>query len=65
MRVSGLFPTLADDRNGLKKEFQQDPVHPNEAGYDAMAPLAEKAIALAWAEPVNAQPRATRSFTTD
>lgn len=41
------FPALADGQNGLKKEFQQDAVHPNQAGYDAMAPLAEKAIALA------------------
>ena len=41
------FPALADEQNGLKKEFQHDAVHPNQAGYDAMAPLAEKAIALA------------------
>jgi lysophospholipase L1-like esterase len=38
---------LADAENGLKKECQEDAVHPNQAGYEVMAPLAQKAIAEA------------------
>lgn len=35
---------MKDDRNGLKKELGYDGVHPNEAGYKVMGPLAEMAI---------------------
>jgi lysophospholipase L1-like esterase len=38
---------LADARQGLKSELTRDGVHPNEAGYRVMAPLAEQAIAAA------------------
>lgn len=38
---------LKDGENGLKAEYAQDAVHPNKAGYEVMAPLAEKAIAEA------------------
>lgn len=38
------FPGLADEGNGLKKEYSSDGVHPNKAGYLIMAPLAEKEI---------------------
>lgn len=38
---------LANAQNGLKKEYQLDSVHPNKAGYEAMAPLAKKAISEA------------------
>ena len=38
---------MADERQGLKAEYSADGVHPNEAGYRVMAPLAEKAIAQA------------------
>jgi lysophospholipase L1-like esterase len=38
------FSALVDEQNGLKKEYAQDAVHPNQAGYDVMGPLAEKAI---------------------
>jgi lysophospholipase L1-like esterase len=38
---------MADDRKGLKAELTYDGVHPNEAGYKVMGPLAEKAIAEA------------------
>lgn len=38
---------MKDIRNGLKEELGYDGVHPNEAGYKVMAPLAEKAIAEA------------------
>jgi lysophospholipase L1-like esterase len=38
---------MADERQGLKAEWSEDGVHPNEAGYRMMAPLAERAIAEA------------------
>ena len=38
---------MADARQGLERELSEDGVHPNEAGYRVMAPLAEKAIAEA------------------
>lgn len=41
------FSSMADERNGLKKELGYDGVHPNLEGYKVMAPLAEKAIAEA------------------
>ncbi len=36
---------MADERQGLGAELTEDGVHPNEAGYRIMAPLAERAIA--------------------
>ena len=39
------FTPMADERNGLKKEFSEDGVHPNQKGYVVMTPLVEKAIA--------------------
>lgn len=41
------FTPMADERNGLKKEYSGDGVHPNLAGYKVMEPLVEKAIAEA------------------
>jgi lysophospholipase L1-like esterase len=38
---------MADERHGMKADLASDGVHPNEAGYRIMAPLAEKAIAEA------------------
>ena len=38
---------MADERQGLRRELSEDGVHPNEAGYRVMAPLAEAAIAAA------------------
>ena len=38
---------MADDRQGLRADLTTDGVHPNEAGYRVMAPLAERAIAQA------------------
>jgi len=38
------FSSLADEKNGLKKEYTNDGIHPNKAGYLVMAPLAEEAI---------------------
>ncbi len=38
---------MANDKRGLKAELSEDGVHPNQAGYAVMAPLAKKAIAAA------------------
>jgi lysophospholipase L1-like esterase len=38
---------MADTRVGMRSELSSDGVHPNEAGYRVMAPLAERAIAEA------------------
>lgn len=38
---------MAGERQGMKAELSGDGVHPNEAGYRVMAPLAERAIAEA------------------
>jgi len=38
------FAAMADDRGFLKKELSEDGLHPNRAGYEVMAPLAEAAI---------------------
>jgi lysophospholipase L1-like esterase len=42
---------MADARQGLRAELSVDGVHPNEAGYRVMAPLAEKGIAEALRSP--------------
>jgi lysophospholipase L1-like esterase len=38
------YGALVDDRKGLKKEYSQDGVHPNKAGYAVMEPLAQAGI---------------------
>jgi len=38
------YSSMVDERKGLKDEYTADGVHPNEAGYRMMAPLAEEAI---------------------
>jgi lysophospholipase L1-like esterase len=38
------FTPMSDEKHGLKKEYTQDGVHPNLAGYKVMEPLAEEAI---------------------
>ncbi len=45
-----LYATLAEGRD-FKKEFTSDGLLPNEAGYRAMTPVVEKAIAEALAKP--------------
>ena len=42
---------MADARKGLPPALSSDGVHPNEAGYRIMAPLAEQAIAAALRSP--------------
>jgi len=41
------FSALVDDKGLLKKELADDGLHPNDAGYKIMVPLAEAAIAKA------------------
>jgi lysophospholipase L1-like esterase len=41
------FSAMVDDHGFLKKGLSEDGLHPNQAGYAVMAPLAEKAIAAA------------------
>lgn len=41
------FSSMVDEQNGLKAEYTKDGVHPTQAGYEVMAPIAEKAIARA------------------
>jgi lysophospholipase L1-like esterase len=38
---------MIDDQKMLKKEITYDGLHPNEAGYAIMEPLAEKAMSTA------------------
>jgi len=39
------YAAMVDDRKGLHEEYTSDGVHPNKAGYEVMATLAEQAIA--------------------
>ncbi|MBT8178951.1 MAG: SGNH/GDSL hydrolase family protein [Eudoraea sp.] len=41
------FSAMTDGNNGLKKSLGYDGVHPNQKGYEVMAPLTEKAISEA------------------
>lgn len=41
------YSALVDDEGGLKKEYQVDSVHPNNAGYAVMEPLFLEALAKA------------------
>jgi lysophospholipase L1-like esterase len=41
------YTAMADERGGMRSNLSTDGVHPNEAGYRVMAPLAEQAIARA------------------
>ena len=41
------FSAMADDKGFFKVELSNDGLHPNDKGYAVMAPLAEKAIAVA------------------
>ena len=41
------YDALADERKGLPEKYSKDGVHPNQAGYKIMEPLAEKGIAEA------------------
>jgi len=39
------YSAMADEKGFLKEELSEDGLHPNQKGYDVMAPLAERAIA--------------------
>jgi len=41
------YSAMADDKGFLKEELSEDGLHPNQKGYDIMAPLAEQAITMA------------------
>jgi lysophospholipase L1-like esterase len=41
------YSAMLDDKKMLKQELTGDGLHPNDAGYEIMAPLAEKAIVAA------------------
>ena len=60
------FSGLANEKNGLKEEYTNDGIHPNKAGYEVMAPLADEAVkqALAIAGNVaqNGPPRLNPNF---
>lgn len=43
------YSHMADERKGLRSEYSEDGVHPNQKGYSIMAPLAEQAIGKALA----------------
>jgi lysophospholipase L1-like esterase len=44
------YPSMLDEQKMLRREITNDGLHPNPAGYQIMAPLAEKAIAAALAK---------------
>lgn len=44
------YSALIDNNQMLRRDLTYDGLHPNAAGYDVMAPLAEKAIAAALAK---------------
>lgn len=41
------YSAMADEKGFLKEELSEDGLHPNQKGYDVMAPLAEQAVAMA------------------
>jgi acyl-CoA thioesterase I len=45
------YASMATSEGGLKAELSADGVHPNQAGYEIMAPLAEAGIAQALKKP--------------
>jgi lysophospholipase L1-like esterase len=45
------FTALLDEKQMLRREWTADGLHPNAAGYEVIAPLAEKAIAAALVSP--------------
>jgi lysophospholipase L1-like esterase len=44
------YSAMLDDKEMFQKELTYDGLHPNDAGYEVMGPLAEKAIAAALAK---------------
>src|SRR5436305_14976783 len=54
------YSAMLDDKGMLKKELTYDGLHPNDAGYEIMGPLAEKAIAEALPAAGGDRPRPPR-----
>jgi len=55
---------LLDDKKLFKQELTRDCLHPNEAGYAVMGPLAEKAIAVALRQtPVNSKKGSSKNHS--
>jgi len=46
------YSSMSNSEGGLKTELSPDGVHPNKAGYEIMAPLAEAGIAQALKKPL-------------
>ena len=46
------FDAMVDGQGMLKREFAEDGLHPNAAGFRVMAPVAEKAIERALEKPL-------------
>jgi len=46
------YSSVANSEGGLKAELSPDGVHPNKAGYELMAPLAETGIVEALRRPL-------------
>jgi len=46
------YSSMVDNEGGLKAELSPDGVHPNKAGYEIMAPLADAGIAEALKKPL-------------
>jgi len=44
------YSAMLDDKQMLRQEITDDGLHPNTAGYEIIAPLAEKAIAAVLAK---------------
>ena len=43
------YSAMLDDQEMFRKDLTYDGLHPNDAGYEVIQPLAEKAIAMALA----------------
>src|SRR5215510_5862971 len=50
------YSAMLDDNKMLKQDLTYDGLHPNDAGYEVMGPLAEKAIAAALHSPAPVAP---------
>src|SRR3954462_7842346 len=46
------YPAMVDGKGMLRKELTMDGLHPNDAGYDVMMPLATEAIKKALTQPI-------------
>jgi lysophospholipase L1-like esterase len=57
------YSAMLDDKGMLKQSLTYDGLHPNEAGYEIMGPLAEKAVTVALASPAgdNSQKSSAKS----